>query len=832
MPTNDRKVNLYEKRLLSLTATREEFLEYLEGAIDEVGSSFFAGASGTLDNEVIGLNNAHGGSTFDIDTTNAEKVLAGNHTIDLTVITGAGITDTIPFENTGAATYYVGVFHAEVEIGIEINSATSDPEYTSLKQSFGTVDNPDSVTDGGSYIRLVINSITEAGVDHSGRSVRVWLVDPVSPSESIAFFTGTSVYSGGNNYVDIPYSGASGPLGQDTSSAPPSTNAIDYKVFIEGVSWKKNTDLRTVQDCAFLGLITGGTPPTFNTNDQPLLQIVSLDRAYDGIPGPGLGRKIYVDSGAVELVTTNAATPATGDDRNAQLFLDRKGCTDWMQIHYGALTGDVSGVPMALFAPEESWGGLSSPESGTKVGAGGVINFSGTAFDQMRGDDLKRHYLAWVANGTLAERGLYYIDAYTAASLTLKRMDGSVPTFTATEVCDVYIIFPRFLVANSNPIQGTSAEWLEGILMVLRDVLGQPTPFNVLLEGATLTLWDYGLSTALTTPRRQLLEVDPTVIGQANKYPFAFRRGMVVRGGNVSGGAGEESPYNRDGVRIWDAGGGVDDRDPMFPFAVDRGFPEDVPTFHTNPAFAVDVYGGVMRGHFFRDDFFYESSRWTGPSTAPVHYECLTGGAASTVRARDAADGGVRAEKGHGVIELVTDTTIGDYAWINAPHSLVLDTDKDFRWTFRARLKLMATEDTEVILGLRSGGAGGNRYFYFWHDPITPYGWYLNYWDGSTNQSVSCSVAATVGKYQWFEIHLGSTSMFWNIYQKDNAASSGNSGSIGYGTLLAGTTDVAAPICSVETNGGARNVYLDMWEWFDTEILYGRLGNSHNMNHP
>ena len=42
MPTNDRKTNIYHKRLMSLTAIKDQFLDYLQGCIDEVGSAFFA----------------------------------------------------------------------------------------------------------------------------------------------------------------------------------------------------------------------------------------------------------------------------------------------------------------------------------------------------------------------------------------------------------------------------------------------------------------------------------------------------------------------------------------------------------------------------------------------------------------------------------------------------------------------------------------------------------------------------------------------------------------------------------------------------------------------
>ncbi len=446
MPTNDRKINLYHKRLLSLTAVKNNFLDYLQGAIDEVGTAFFAGASGTLDADKIGMNNSHGGSTFDIDTAAATSVIAANHTIDLTKITGAGKTHTIPFENTAATVYWAGVFFAEVEDGVEVNPRTGDPEYTALKQSFGNVDHPTSVTDHTSYIRVNVNSITESGVDHSGRSVKVWLVDPVHPLDSVAFFTGTIAYSAPNNYIDIPYSGANGPLGQDTSSEAPSTTAADYKVFIEGVTWRKNTDLRGVAACAVLGKITGGTPPTFDTGDQVNLQIISLDRAYDGIPGPGGGRKIWVDAGAVEFVTE---TNGTDDEHNAQFRLTRIENTDAFQLGLEFITDSERSVPIGIFEPLACSTYLNATET---------ANLSGETVTFTRPTNLAHSsvaldawtHLLWVRSGT--QKGLYGIDSCTATEIVARSLQtGASPAWSSETGVTCTILQPRMIFSNKYP---------------------------------------------------------------------------------------------------------------------------------------------------------------------------------------------------------------------------------------------------------------------------------------------------------------------------------------------------------------------------------------------
>jgi len=481
MPTNDRKVNIYHKRLLSLTAIKDEFLDYLQGAIDDVATGFFAGASGTLDQDRIGLVVGSSNNKFSIDTSLAQRVLAGQHTIDLTKITGAGITTNIIFEATPAALYYVGVFFAEVEVGMEVNPRSGDPEYSSLKQTFGNVDFPSSVVDHATYIRVFLDTITETLHSHAGRSVKVWLVDPVTPDESIAFYTGLVAFDGTHNYVDIPYSGSLGPLGQDTSVEPPSTVTTDYRVFIEGVSWRGGVDLSSVPGCAFLGTIVGGAPPTFNTANQPILQIISLDRAYDGIPGPGAGRFIWVDTGAVSLVTTASGT---GDDHNAQLRLYRLGCTDFFQLCYETLTYDPSAIPLAfleLFACP-----YVDPVETCNV-SGDTITFTRPGVDLKNiGTNLSKYtHLVWVAGGNAA--GLYTIDALpTTATCTVRGLQtGATPGWAPESGVPVCFLQPRMVMSNSAPdAAGVLANW-RGFMTTGRDGAGNAgAMFNFVPSGS------------------------------------------------------------------------------------------------------------------------------------------------------------------------------------------------------------------------------------------------------------------------------------------------------------------------------------------------------------
>lgn len=478
MATNDKKINLYHRRLLSLTSIKDNFLDYLVDSIRSLAQSMFIFSSGILDGDAIGINNSGGGNTFTLDLTNASKVLVANgEVIDLSQITGVGITESIPFENTASATYYIGIKHQEVPFGIEANASTGDPEYPSWKQTYGEKDYPDSVSDNTTYIRLIINSITESGVDHSGRTVRVWLVDPVSLVEGTAYYEGTVVYDAPNNYVDIPYSGASGPLGQDTSVDPPSTTNTDYEVFIEGATWKKNTDLSADSNYAYLGEGTGGTPPTFDPTVQDLLFTNSLDTSYDGPTGSGSGRRIIVDSGAIELVSSYMINDAHG----AQLRLTRHGASKNCEMHLEVIgSKDQEGSFLVTLDP------VKDPADTTLQDSDAVtLNAIDGRMDFTRGGvnlqdaslriDNRLHVV--LLEGTTSNDGLYIIDSFTASYILVgTRFGGYAPdssweegaTGTAT------ILVPRFIAGQRHPVgsSGTPLDQLEywrGCLLVATD---------------------------------------------------------------------------------------------------------------------------------------------------------------------------------------------------------------------------------------------------------------------------------------------------------------------------------------------------------------------------
>jgi hypothetical protein len=188
------------------------------------------------------------------------------HILDITQLADR----TAQFQNTNAILYYVGMFYAESPSDIRVNPRTGAPQYVAFQEYIGLSGSPDNAIDNGNgTISFDINGITEAGVSNAGRIVRVYKKIPASGAltKAIAVEDCTVFFGAANRITTV------GTLGQTTVS----TTASDYVVVLLGVSVKRNTDLRSVQGCCFIGTVTGngGTPSVFSNVDQVLLQTFS-----------------------------------------------------------------------------------------------------------------------------------------------------------------------------------------------------------------------------------------------------------------------------------------------------------------------------------------------------------------------------------------------------------------------------------------------------------------------------------------------------------------------------------------------------------------------------
>jgi hypothetical protein len=271
---------------------------------------------------------ADGNDMFKLDLTNAERcIVSGGQVIDLSNNDIDYHTKKIQFENTAVTDYEVHIKYASVPEELALDPRKGIPKYSAFMDTFGEYGLPDSVTDTpGVQIKLIVDTLTEATVSNAGRKCRALMLTPLSASSTVAFYEATIQWDTVNNYILIPYAGGNGPLGQDTSSDPPSTLAADYRVWVYGPTVRRFASLKADDTYAYIGDVQGaaagpGNPPTvFDVTTQPLIFLITLDLAYDGI-GAGGGRVIVVDSGGVEYQMYNG-TALRPDINRAHILKD------------------------------------------------------------------------------------------------------------------------------------------------------------------------------------------------------------------------------------------------------------------------------------------------------------------------------------------------------------------------------------------------------------------------------------------------------------------------------------------------------------------------------
>jgi len=469
MPTGDKRANIYNKRNMPQEAWDLHFFRFLDDKINDTTQAAFL-QSGILGDETIGLTGPFPGQdVFGLDLTLEDRVMDGfGHIIDLGVYASLfGSPITAYFENALGVDYYVGIRYQEKPDDVERNPRSSEPEYPWFQDTIGEKGTPDNVTDNGTYIRLEIDGILENGVDHSRGPAIVWLNNPVSPDDSIAYYTGTVGYAAGINYVDIPYSPSQGPLGQTAPEFTISLDALDYQVLIPGVSWFRNTDISTDNNYAFIGKVIGagaGTAPTvFDISGQRPVFLISLDRAYraNSPDDPAPGRTIFADKEAVRF-KQSATVSGAEDSINEAFRIDQlsqggaffsKGATVLSGYHGGA--GLSGGWSHYLSLTDGTGGDLEATEAFTGL--------SGTATVQLTrvGVDLLTKFTPWfTGDGILCKitgttggalDGWYYASGsgVTVNTFDIMNADFSPVVFPAGTGGNIQIVAP--LVGSFQP---------------------------------------------------------------------------------------------------------------------------------------------------------------------------------------------------------------------------------------------------------------------------------------------------------------------------------------------------------------------------------------------
>lgn len=456
MPTGDKILNIYNKMLIGQQKLDAHFLTFLKDLITETTSAAFF-QSGVLDADQVGITSVLD-DTFSLDVSDAYRMLdSEGHIIDLSNIPSI-LYENYPFENLLDQLYYVGIRYQSVFTGIEPNPRTGEAEYPYVEDTIGELGNPDSVTDNTTYIRLVVNTILESGVDHSGRPVRVYLDNPVSIIETEVYYDGVVAYSSPNNYVDIPYTVSQGPLGQHAPFTI-STNPAAYRVHVKGVSWFKNTDLRTEDNYIFIGIITGKgtgtTPDTFNLLDQRSVFLTSLDRAYRASSDdtPASGRIIIVDKHAVELRQSSTSV-FERDPYNAALLIDKSGETLEHGMSYVTRTNGRTNSAYAyssLKDMHEALGNIILPNEPVNAISDWVLEFTRVGVNLLDPSvvDMVSNCLVYLHNTDNNQEGLYQVwGILSSTTMRIRHVSGATVSLTLEENMIANLLLHDFYVKS------------------------------------------------------------------------------------------------------------------------------------------------------------------------------------------------------------------------------------------------------------------------------------------------------------------------------------------------------------------------------------------------
>ena len=252
----------------------------------------------------------------------------------------------VPFENDFSVNYEVGFKYAERPRTIRLNTRTGAPEYGYFEEIVGESADPTSVVNNGSTLTFNVNSVTEAGVDNTGRQVLVFKKTPAlgALTESVAIQVLTVGFSGGNNTVTT-----ADLMGQTA----PSTTASDYTVILLGISVKRNLSIEAATGFTFIGVVEGtGSPSTPTNFDETNQRII----------------KTFQDASQIQFTPYQWLT-ATNVQSALQQVVDVLGGAsgaDQVGINATSWTRRIASSAAALFT--ESWGGYGNVADGTFTG--------------------------------------------------------------------------------------------------------------------------------------------------------------------------------------------------------------------------------------------------------------------------------------------------------------------------------------------------------------------------------------------------------------------------------------------------------------------------------
>ena len=202
MASGDKRINFYLKKFLSMAQVEINFFGFIRNLLEGFLKRMYPN-SGIWVPAPLTFSGGTGTGFFTV-ASGSDVVLMDNAGNILEIAQATG-TD-IPFENADLVDYYVGAKYIEVPEEVETNPRYNFPQWKLMRSAVGEINEPDGVTDqGGGVFRFVVNSATESGVDHSGRTCRIYWKTPKDTGDN--YEEATVQYFGGNN---AGYSGSSG----------------------------------------------------------------------------------------------------------------------------------------------------------------------------------------------------------------------------------------------------------------------------------------------------------------------------------------------------------------------------------------------------------------------------------------------------------------------------------------------------------------------------------------------------------------------------------------------------------------------------------------------
>ena len=254
-------IRVYDRKQLKPKQLKSNLIDFIVGEIAEAFAKLYRYA-GVFSPYPIALSSS-GADTFNVGEGQSNL----QHYDGLGHILTPDPELNIPFENESGVTYYVACKYALLPDTLESSPYLDHKEWGLWRETIGEIGEPDSVTlyPETNQARLNVNSITEQGVNHSGRLCKVYLK---APRFSDGYFEATIEFDGTDNYVVITL-----PENEDASQYDQPTV---YWVAIEGFTWRRNTDLSAQPEgYCYIGSVegagAGSTPSSFDTSGQKRL---------------------------------------------------------------------------------------------------------------------------------------------------------------------------------------------------------------------------------------------------------------------------------------------------------------------------------------------------------------------------------------------------------------------------------------------------------------------------------------------------------------------------------------------------------------------------------